>query len=265
MSMQPRKLSPGGVVTLFEIDFSKCLGFKPTGTTLIRCSSYRNGNSDIVFGGNTYSYIGVTGSGFRSELGASAPTPSLRFDKASLYSNSTYQSLTTQFRSQTGLQFFDWRGAQVKIIKYYVSAGTVEAEQEFIVDSVGNITKEDLSVNLTVSIGIDALSSESVSTLGLNVCRLKYRKWNGSDFNYTPEADDGCPYGNSASASKYTAVPDFGIKFYTSDDIELLPANKQYDQCSLGVKGCQLRFDPDSNGLNLPFKGLTSPIPKVGE
>ena len=98
--MQPYKLHPGAVVTLYEIDFSQCLSFKPTVSSTIRCSPYRNGNSDIVRGGNSYNYIGVRPNGFRSEMNSSAPTPTLTFDRVSLYANSAYQALVNDYQNQ---------------------------------------------------------------------------------------------------------------------------------------------------------------------
>lgn len=264
MSVQPYKLSPGGVVTLYEIDFSKCLAFTPTGTTLLRCSPYRNGNSDIVYSSNTYEYVGVQATGFRAELNSAAPKPQLTFDKASLYGNATFQNIKNQFIAATGQMFFDWRGAKAKIIKYYVNGTETLYEQEYIVDQVNTITKSDVQVSLTVSLGIDNLGSDSVQTLSLNRCSLKYRQWNGTDFDYTANTANGCPYGNPTNTTDYSAVPSFGIKFFTSEDVELLAANKQYDSCSQTVKGCQLRFDPASAGYNLPYKGLFSPTSKLG-
>ncbi len=266
MTLAPYKLNPGGVVTLFEINFASCISFVPTGTTTLRISPYRNGESDIVYNTNTYSFVGAQISGLRSEINATAPKPTLTLDKASLYSNSTYQALKAQFQTQTGGNFFDWRGAQVTIIKYYVNGAETLYSQEYIVNQVTSITSDAIQVELAVSLGIDNLANDSVQTLSLNRCSLKYRTWNATtnDFDYTDEAANGCPYGNPAPATNYSAVPSFGIKFFTSEDVELLAANKQYDECSQTVKGCSLRFDPSSQGLNLPYKGLWSPTAKLG-
>jgi phage-related protein len=266
MSIAPYKLSPGGVVTLYEIEFNRCIAFTPVGTTLLRCSPYRNGESDIVYNANQYSFVGVQVSGFRSEINGTAPKPTMTFDKASLYKNAVFIDMRNQFKTQTGQSYFDWRGAVVKIIKYYVIGTETIYDQQYIVDQVSTVTESTLEVNLTVSLSIDSLNSDSVQTLGMNRCSLKYRTWNAArgDFDYTPDSANGCPYGNPTSPTNYSSVPNFGIKYFTAEDVELLAANKQYDECSLTVKGCQIRFDPLNQGLNLPYKGLYSPTAKLG-
>jgi phage-related protein len=265
MAFQPQKLAPGQVVTVYTLDFTKAVAFVPTVNPILRLSAYRNGNSDIVFASNTYSYVGVLGTGFRSEANGTAAKPNLQFDKASLYANADFQSLKADFQTQTGEVYFDWRGVLVTITKYYVTGNETVYQQEYLVDQVAKITKNTLEVTLTVSLGIDRLGSDSVQTLSLNRCSLRYRTWNGSGFDYTPVGDDGCPYGNPTNTTDYSAVPSFGIKFYTKEDSELLFANRQFDECSQTAKGCQLRFDPNAEGYNLPIKALLSPSSKLGE
>lgn len=262
----PYKLSPGGVLTLYDIYFDSCIAFKPTGTTRMSITPYRNGEQDIIYQTIPYSFVGVQATGFRSELNATAPKPLLTFDKASLYLNTTYQALKTQFKTQTGQNYFDWRGAKVFITKYYVNGSEVVYQQEYIVEQVATVTESTLEVNLAVSLSIDNLNSDSIQTLSMNRCSLKYRTWNATtnDFDYTEDKYDGCPYGNPTTPTDYSQVPNFGIKFFTAEDQELLPANKRFDDCSLSVKGCAIRFDPLNQGLNLPFKGLYSPTSKLG-
>lgn len=266
MSIAPYKLSPGGVVTLYEIDFSKCLAFTPTGTTLLLCSPYRNGDIDITYNAVSYAFVGVQVTGFRSEINGTAPKPTMTFDKASLYKNPVYIDMKNQFRTQTGQGYFDWRGAVVKIIKYYVIGTETLYNQQYIVDQVSTVTESTVEVSLTVSLSIDNLNTDSVQTLALNRCALKYRTWNATtaNFDYTPDNANGCPYGNPTTPTNYSSVPNFGIKYFTAEDQELLAANKQFDECSLTVKGCQIRFDPLQAGLNLPYKGLYSPQAKLG-
>jgi phage-related protein len=266
MSIAPYKLSPGGVLTLYDIYFDSCIAFKPTGTTRLSISPYRNGELDVIYQNIPYRFVGVQASGFRSEMNASAPKPLLVFDKASLYLNPIYIDLKSQFKAQTGQTYFDWRGAKVTITKYYVNGDETIYQQEFIVEQVSTVTESTLEVNLAVSLSIDNLNSDSVQKLSMNRCSLKYRQWNETtqDFDYTPNQYDGCPYGNPTTPTDYSAVPNFGIKYFTAEDQELLAANKKFDDCSQSVKGCQIRFDPLNQGLNLPFKGLYSPTSKLG-
>ena len=260
MATQAYQLSVGQLTTLIVIDFSKCIGFTPTGTTTLRMSAYRNGTSNIVYNGNTYKYVGFEANGFRSELNGQVPSPTITFDKGSLLADTDYTNLWDQFTTQTGQDYFDWRGAKVQIFRT-INLDTAQElnVQEYTVAQVNKVTSSTIEVQLTISLGIDRLNSQSVQTLSANRCSLKYRTWNGATFDYTDEAANGCPYGNPTTVSNWSAVPSFGVKFFTNMDDALADANKNLDKCSYSAKGCQLRFDPDRNGLALPFRAKYSP------
>lgn len=264
MATEQFKLTVSQLTTLMTIDFSTCIGFTPTGTTLLRLSAYRNGNNDVVYDGNTYQYVGFEAQGFRSELNGQVPAPTVVFDRASLFGLTDYNTLWDQYTAQTGEDYFDWRGAQVKVFRT-IGLNTAQQlnTQEYTVSQVNRVTASTLEVQLTVSLGIDKLTNQSIQSLSLNRCSRRYRTWNGSTFDYTDTAANGCPYGNPTSTSNWSAVPFFGTKYYTNADQPLADANKNLDKCSYSVKGCQLRFDPDETGLALPFKGLYAPT-KIG-
>lgn len=260
MITQAPQLTVDTLTTLLVVDFSKCIGFTPTGTTTIRMSANRNGVANIVYDGNTYEYVGFDAQGFRSELNGKAPTPTITFDKASLLALSSYTTLWDQYTAQTGEDYFDWRGATIQVFRTINLSTTQQTNlQEYVVSQVNKIAANTLEVQLSVSLGIDRLGSQSIQSLSMNRCALRYRKWNGSGFDYTAEDAGGCPYGNSTSTSNWSAVPSFGVKWFTNTDAELTSANQNLDKCSYSVKGCQLRFDPAKTGLTLPFKGLYSP------
>lgn len=262
MITNAQDLGGNTLVTMLEIDFSTCVAFKPTGTSLIRISSNRNGVSNIVYNGNTYEYVGFDVQGFRSEINGQPPAPTITFDKASLISLASFISLWDEYTSQTGQDYFDPRGAKVTIFRTSnLSTLQQTTTQEFVVAQSSKITSSVIEWQLAVSLGIDRANSDSVTKLAVNRCNLRYRRWNATTntFDYTPESEGGCPYGNPTTVSNWSAVPDFGNKYYTNEDAELLPANKNLDKCSYSAKGCQLRFDPAENGLTLPFVMLYSP------
>ncbi len=262
----PFKLSPGKLITLWIIDYTDSLGFTPTTSPILYLSAYRNGNSNILYDGNTYNYIGIVGTGFRSEINGAAPKPVLTIDKASLYSNAQFQTLRNEYITQTGEEYFDWRGAKVTRIQTFNLDITQQSKfDEYIVEQNNRITSDIMEIQLAVSLSIDRLNDQSIQSLGANVCSLRYRTWNmtANDFDYLNPIDDiGCPWGNPNNITDYTGVPSYNIKFFSKDDIELVPANKQYDACSQTVSGCQIRFDPAKTGLVLPFKGLYSSTSK---
>ena len=250
------------LTTMIVIDFSTCIGFTPTGTTTLRMSANRNGTADIVYDGNTYKYVGFDVSGFRNEINGAPPKPTLIFDKGSLINNSDFTALWDQYSAATGNEFFDARGAKIQIFRTVNLSTTQQtAIQEYVVSQVNKMTKTTIEYELAISLGVDRLGNESVQTLAANRCSLRYRRYNSTtaDFDYTDENAGGCPWNNPTTISDWSAVPDKTIRFYNRQDTEILAINKALDQCSYTVKGCQLRFDPNNDGLSLPLNALYSP------
>lgn len=261
MITQAQSLTVGTITTLISVDFSRCIAFTPTSTPIIRMSANRNGINNIVYAGNTYEYVGFDARGFRSELNGRPPAPTITFDKASLINLSGYTALWDQYTEQTGEDYFDWRGATVEITRVVnLDAAQLVNLQQYVVSQVNKITSTTVEVELAVSLGIDRANSQSIQTLSVNRCGLKYRTWNGSGFDYVPELSGGCPYGNPTTINNWSAVPSFGVIYLTNEDQALDAANRNLDKCSYSVKGCQSRFDPGSTGLALPFRGLYSPV-----
>lgn len=257
-----QSLNAGSLVTFMSIDFSTCIGFTPTGTTKLYWCSHRNGTADITFDSQAYEYIGFDAEGFRAEMNGQPPTPNIVFDKGSLLNNANYQAIWTQNFNQQHDYYFDWRGAKVTVFRVLNQDIAQKLNvQEYIVSQVSKETVSTLEVQLTVSLGLTKFNSDSIQTLAVNRCSLHYRTWDAttSAFKYTDDAAGGCPYGNSTSPSNWTAVPMFGLKYFTNKDEALLDANKNLDKCSYSAAGCQARFDPDKAGLTLPFVMLYSP------
>jgi phage-related protein len=260
--IETQQLDGNELVTLMAIDFSTCIGFKPTGNTLLFISANRNADQDIVYDGNTYQYVGFDTKGFRSEINGGIPVPTIIFDKASLFANAQYIALWDEYILQTGQDYFDPRGAKVNIIRV-MNLNTLATTdvQEFVVSQSTKITQDTVEWQLAVSLGIDRANNNSIQTLSVNRCSLRYRIWDAeiNAFTYTNEEAGGCPYGNPTSTNDWSAVPNFGTKYYTNEDQELDPVNKKLDKCSYSALGCQLRFDPNKVGLVLPFVMLYSP------
>lgn len=261
LGSQVYSLDMQNLVTVWEIDFTPILEDITGG--IIRITSYKDGsNNNIVYAGNEYKFVGVYGSGFVSELNGQLPTPTVEFDKQSLNKLPEYIAIKQQYTAATGEVFFDWRGATIKRTRTtsnYLD-GSYGDTNNYTVDSLSATTSTTIEARLTVSIGADRLNNQSVQELAPNRCALRYRTWEDGNFIYMDENAGGCPYGNPTTDSDWGNVPEFGDKYYTGDDLELDSGNKQFDSCSYSVKGCQLRFDPDKNGLVLPFVGKYKPI-----
>lgn len=252
---QVYNLSMQNHVALWIIDFNSVITFDTATDGMLFLTPYKDGINEITFGGQAYEFIGLRGSGFRSEINGALPEPIIEIDKSSLLKSPKYQFIRNEYRNQTQEVFFDWRGARISRLtttSNYLTDPSKGVLNEYLVDQITSSNKTIIKAKLTVSIGADRLTNESVQELSANRCALRYRLWDGTAFEYVNENAGGCPYGNSTSTSDWSAVPDFGNLYFTEDDS---PTTAENDVCSYTVKGCQSRFDPDENGLTLPFVG----------
>lgn len=256
---QVYRLEMQNLITLWEIDFNPTITFDPAPTGIMYISAYRDGTSNITHLGQTYDYVGIKGSGFRSEINGTLPEPSLVIDKNSLNGIAQYQTIKSAYTSANQTVFFDWRGAKVKrtrITSNYIDDATKGDVDYYVVNQLTRTTKDTIEVGLSVSVGADRINNLSVQELAPNRCALRYRTHNGSGFDYVDEDAGGCPYGNPTTKHNWSNVTDFGTRYYTEQDGDTVNANQ--DRCSYTVGGCQKRFDPDLEGLQLPFLGLYS-------
>jgi len=248
------------LVTLWIIDFNEIIAFDQVPNGIIYLTSYKDKKTEIVYDGNVYNYVGIESGGFRSEINGQLPEPKISFDKQSLIKLPQYMAIKEAFTAETGQVFFDWRGARITRIRTtsnYLDNGSnpnpnMNDSQEFIVDQVTRTTDSSIEVGLTVGIGADRLTNQSVQELGFNRCGLRYRIWNKDKFTYTKEEAGGCPYGNASTQSDWSDVPDFGKLYFDETDRS---TTEEFDVCSYTVLGCQKRFDPNKDGLALPFLG----------
>jgi phage-related protein len=263
LGSQVYNLTMQHIITMYIIDFNPSLIFDPPSDGILYISAYKDGTNNIVYNGNTFEYVGLTGLGFRSEINGQLPEPQLIFDKNSLTSLPKYQQIKNKFTTETGKVFFDWRGAYVTRIKTtsnYLTSPTYSDIDSYVVDQVTKTTKSSIEVKLAVSIGADRITNISVQELSANRCNLRYRTYENGQFVYVDEEAGGCPYGNPTTKNDWSAVREFGTRYYTEQDGDT--TDPAQDACSYTVKGCQLRFDPDLMGLSLPFTGIYKTIGK---
>lgn len=259
---QTQTLDMASVVVLWEIEFENAVGYTPNVPTTLRISPFKNGKDNLLFGGVEYAYVGVDASGFTAEMNGQLPTPEAEFDRLGLNANGVYNTIKQDYLDQTGQFFFDWRGARIRRITTtatHLDTGddadtTKTRTEEYFVDQVTVTTVGTITVRLTTSISADKINNQSVQSLAYNNCSLIYRTWNSTtnEFEYTDPKDNGCPYGNPMSTTDWSPVQDFGNKYFNeSNNTQETP---QFDRCSKTGLGCQLRFDPDKDGLPLPIK-----------
>ena len=249
------------IVDLFEIDFSTIEGMSGY-TTKMRLTAYKDGTSDIAFGGNTFESVDLLSSGYGSSLSGQPPKPFINIATRNLFSNSAYTGALAHHSSQNLGNIFDWRGATVirrKVFAKNLDGGSLPNssnvfEERYLIDGYVSQDKFMLEFSLTVSLGADRSNLRSARNLSSGLCQLSYRVHNGSGFDYFPFAKGGCPYGQTSEASKFSHLSSFGTAFFNSSNVSTPDAAADY--CTKTITGCQKRFDPSNAGKPLPFSGL---------
>lgn len=250
-------LSIGPLLTFWTIDFNPVVAFDPVSAGVLQLSSYKSGSNEIVYDGVTFSYVGIEGSNFSSEINGQLPQPEISIDKNSLKSLQQYKDIQAAYQLEYGKLFFDWRGARVtrtRITLANINDPSKAETSSFIIDQLKRTTDSTIDLKLTVSITSDRINNLAVQELAPNRCSLRYRSWNGVSFDYLDEDSGGCPYGNPTTQSDWTAVPNFGTGLFTEGNATT--TNEALDVCPYTLKGCQVRFDPNEDGLRLPFTGV---------
>lgn len=249
---QESSLNPSPVVYLYELDFA---GTKLGITDKLYWTPYRNGTSNIVFDGQTYAYMGVRLEGLDMELGGKLPSPALKIF--------TPIADPFYFKALTA----DVRGLKVTRIKTHANFldGAANADPDqckkvyFYVNGLQMRVGSNMTFKLSTNYGLEGLNNKANRVLNTFSCINKYRVWNGTDFNYTPVEDGGCPWGNPAYAATWgEGITDWGASFDGSDEPAATPAQ---DRCSLTAKGCMVRFAAEDNTHPIPYtadpKGTT--------
>ena len=249
------------LIVLYEIDFRTVEGMSGY-TSNMRFTSFKDGNSNVVFDGYTYEGIDVVSSGYGSNLSGQPPTPYINIGTRNLFSNSAYTGAVSHFNSQNLGTIFDWRGATLTRRKVFAknldngsSPNTSNVfEERYLIDGYKSQNKTSVEFSLTVSLGADRANLRSNRTLTSGLCQLSYRTHNGSSFDYLTFSRGGCPYGQTSEASKFSHLSSFGTAYFDSSNASTSVAANDY--CNKTITGCQKRFDPSNAGKPLPFSGL---------
>jgi phage-related protein len=260
-------LTMGNLITLWILDFSDVIGVP---NSRVYITPYRDGNSNINYNGQVYHYVGVSASGFRSEINGQLPEPNINFDKAALNRVPGFATIRDNYIATYQEVFFDWAGARITRIRTTsnnLGNPSLSETSSFIVDQTTRTSPSTIEVKLSVSVAADRLNSQAVQELMPNRCSLRYRLWDDTinNFRYLSVADGGCPYGNPTSPTDWTDVPDFGNLHFNADNAPLDSANRKFDICQYTLKACQLRFDPQLQGMPLPFRGKYRPFTSIDQ
>lgn len=226
--------SDSPMVYLYELDFRTCL--EPIDSVLY-LSPYRNGTSDLVFGGQTYTYADIRMGSMTTTAGGTLMSPTLEFMAGSPADAMLIVAIEgglrglTVIRKRTYGKFLDTGSAPNAAAFHRTS---------LFVNGLDRQTNTSISLKLTPGYGIEGINDISNRNLVQDTCALKYRVWDGTQFVYTSHEDGGCPWGNPTETANYPTLATFGTPYFDSANNDTaLPA---VDRCSLTAQGCMKRF-----------------------
>lgn len=215
-----QSLQPGDLVTMFDIDLSNLNG------PVLRFTPGNLGDAEVVWRGNVYRACPIDASGFERTGQGKLPTPTM-----SIAANDIVVASTLTFDDLRGARVVRWR-----TFKHYLD-GQPEANPNvhFPLDiysverKASHDTKEGI-IEWELSAAMDQQGKMIPGRLMTqDYCPWRYRKWNGTGFDYT-EAE--CTY-NGTAYFKANGEP-------TSDPSQ--------DKCGKKFVNCQARF-----GANNPL------------
>jgi len=231
MSIQSdvQKLEPGALVSLYTLDTTPI-----SGTTIVRFTSGRYGDSDVVLGGLSYTPMDVEVSGFSWDGRGSFPRPTLRVSNIGGF----VSGLLATEGDIVGSTF-----TRVRTFAQYLDNGDTPdptaafPEERFTVNQRTNHTKTFIEWELASVfeyIGVGLPRRQCIR----DVCTHTYRKWDGSAFDTT---NTSCPY--------------TGTDYFDEQDNPV--AAPSDDKCSKTLAGCRLRFGGNSVLPTRQFPGIT--------
>lgn len=187
-------------------------------------------SGDVVWNGNTYTPMDIEANGFEWD-GTRLPTPKLSF------------SLTNQVIRTFILSYGDMLGAKVtrtRTYRKFLDGEPTANPNEYFSKDVYIInqktTENKFLVELELSSYLDQQNIEVPLRRTITFCPWKYRRYNGSGFDYIA-SDNACPY--------------TGTNYFDENGTSTTIAN---DKCSRTVEtGCKPRFGATAE---LPFGGF---------
>ena len=242
-----QSLTPGTAVELFVFDATMIRNKAGTeyGSLYRFCSKATNGTS-VLFGGNTYTGIGIEAEGFEVSGKGRLPSPKLRISNIDLWASTVINSLGDPLGAKiTRFLTFD----------RYLDAGTEPDSAAIFLPQIFNVerkvsqTREFVEFELSASMDQAGRMLPKRQILRDN-CTHIYRRWDAvaGEFDYSKAT---CPYVGSDTIQGGDEDPYFTVTDKSTTD----PAE---DRCGKRLTSCKLRFE--SQSLPLP----TRAFPGVG-
>lgn len=220
-----QSFAPGREVILYELD---CTGLG--GELWYYCNSADEA-SPVSWGGNVYTPVPIDADGFEINGRGSLPTPKVRVSNVFGLAS----TLTQGFNDILGAVITRYRTFE----QYLDSGATPDPTQHFPPD-IFKVERKSSQNAIFVEWELSAaMDHEGRMLPGRQMlrdsCDQRYRKWNGSAFDYSKAT---CPY--------------VGSVYYGSDGA--LQTSAALDKCGKRLSDCRKRY-----GTNpLPYRGFPS-------
>lgn len=264
-----KNISEHTPIELYKFDFSTIKPrFFGAVSTDVKISNHRQSNgSDIVMNGTTFNFCAASITGVSSALNTMPARPQLTLNRRIFDGLTNVASLITSWTALGNLPPFPFRGVEVTrfltIHEYNADSdwgfevgGSITAEKvllsgvksRYIVNSILDADDKHYILELTPSLGIEE-RTQTNRKMATGLCSLRYRNYINGQFEYTPVAEGGCPYGQQTNGdSSYNVNRYFDRQNNSTSD-----ASKDY--CAKNIRACRLRWAAGSATSHLPFMG----------
>jgi phage-related protein len=263
-------------IELYKFDFSTIVPrYFGALATDVKISNQRQSNgSDIVMNGTTFEFCAVSISGVASELGKVPSNPQLTIDRTTFDALSNVATLIANWTNLGNLPPFPFRGVTVErmlTLHDYASdinwgfevGGTITAQKVFLsgvksryyVNNVLTANDKYYVLELAPSLGLDQ-RTDANRKMPTGLCSLRYRTYVNNQFEYTPVAEGGCPYGQQTNGD-----PGYDPVNNLFDRNNNPTTDNKLDYCNKSIRACRLRWaaggvdSPSGNLAELPFMG----------
>ncbi len=225
-----QEFSPGNLVELYVVDLTVLGG----GVT--RWANAAHSDTTITFDSDTYTPIAIEVDGFEWNGRGAIPTPTIRI-------------FPSDGIKAAMLAYGDFIGGKLTRIKTFSRFldGQPDANPEerfpdeiYFFEQKTAFNKNVVEWSLSSVLDQEGVIIPKVPFLK-DICQQKYRRWNGTSFDYVSAADGGCPYN--------------GANYYDVDGNVVAMAA---DKCGKRLSECKRRFGDTAVLPFLAFPGITA-------
>lgn len=225
-----QEFSPGNLIELYVVDLTVL------GGGITRWANAAHSDTAITFDNDTYTPIAIEVEGFEWNGRGAIPTPTIRI-------------FPSDGIKAAMLAYGDFIGGKLTRIKTFSRFldGQPDANPEerfpdeiYFFEQKTAFNKNVVEWSLSSVLDQEGVIIPKVPFLK-DICQQKYRRWNGTSFDYVSTADGGCPYN--------------GTSYYDVDGNVVAMAA---DKCGKRLSECKRRFGDTAVLPFLAFPGITA-------